>query len=184
MTRLLKLMRKNLLPYLCFILCLLSCIKEKQTGADFAIGDSIPDFSVSMNDGTAVSAEQLSKGTACPDCRQTLPVIQGLYNEYTPKGVQFVLISRQEGAESIAKYWQEQGYTMPYSAQEDRKVYELFAKTRVPRVYIIKNGIIKSIHTDDPIPTYDALAVLLTELVRSQNKFKVGNFPAFSFGVR
>ena len=37
---------------------------------------------------------------------------------------------------------------MPYSAQSDRDIYELFARTRVPRVYICKDGQIKQIFTD------------------------------------
>lgn len=166
-------MRKNLLPYLCFILCLLSCIKEKQTGADLVVGDRIPDFSVTMNDGTEVTSAQLSQGTAvivffttaCSDCQQTLPHIQDLYNAYLSEGVKFVLISREEGSGSIEKYWKENALTLPYSAQKDRKVYELFAKTRVPRVYICKDGIIKAIYTDQPRnPTFDQLSAALSSL--------------------
>ena len=166
-------MRTNFLSYLFSILCLLSCIKEKQTGADLAIGDPIPDFSVTMNDGAEVTSAQLSQGaavivfftTACPDCQQTLPHIQDLYNVYTSKGVKFALISREEGSESIEKYWVENDLTMPYSAQKDRTIYELFAKTRVPRVYICKDGIIKAIYTDQPQnPTFDQLSAALNSL--------------------
>ena len=54
---------------------------------------------------------------------------------------------------------------MPYSAQSDRKVYNLFAQTRIPRVYLIdKDGIIRYIFTDDPIPDYDVLNNSLAEL--------------------
>ncbi len=164
---------KNLLPYILSALCLVSCIKERQTGADLAVGDPIPDFSVTMNDATEVTAEQLSRGisvimfftTACPDCRQTLPLMQTLYDEYASKEVRFVLISRQEGRESIERYWRENGLTLPYSAQNDRVVYELFAQTRVPRVYICKDGIIKAIYTDQPQnPTFDQLSAALNSL--------------------
>ena len=53
---------------------------------------------------------------------------------------------------------------MPYSAQEDRSVYEKFAKTRIPRIYISKDGIIRHIFTDDPVPSYDDLKSPLDEL--------------------
>jgi thiol-disulfide isomerase/thioredoxin len=126
-----------------------------------------------MDDATEVTAEQLSRGisvimfftTSCPDCRQTLPLIQTLYDEYASKEVRFVLISRQEGRESIERYWRENGLTLPYSAQNDRVVYELFAQTRVPRVYICKDGIIKAIFTDQPQnPSYDELSSALNVL--------------------
>ena len=156
------------------MLCvLLSCIKEKQTGADLTVGDRIPDFSIIMNDGTVVTAGGLSQGracivfftTKCPDCQKTLPEIQKIYDEYSVEGVSFALISREEVAESIFRYWQESEFTMPYSAQSDRMIYELFAKTRVPRVYICKDGVIKAIFTDQPEnPTYDVMKAALESL--------------------
>ena len=157
---------KRLFAYSLVIFCLFSCIKDKPLGAELAVGDRIPDFVVTMNDGTEVSGEDLREGvsvimfftTGCPDCRQTLPEIQKLYDEYLPQGVHFALISREEGAETIGCFWEEQGLTMPYSAQRDRSVYELFAKTRVPRVYITEWGTIKSIFTDIPeTPSYEAM---------------------------
>lgn len=155
---------------LAFAICLSSsCIKEKQTGADLVTGDRIPDFTVTMNDGTTVSGAQFREGvscivfftTLCPDCQQTLPHLQRIYDEFLPQGVKFALISREEGAESIQKYWASKGYTMPFSAQTDRDIYELFAATRVPRVYICRDGIIKSIFTDSPVPSYEDLAAAI-----------------------
>lgn len=149
----------------CAVLISVSCIKEGQTGSNLMVGDKVPDFVVTMNDGTTLTGEHLCKGvscimfftTLCPDCRQTLPHMQKLYDEYVSQGVSFAVISRQEGDASISKFWQEHGFTMPYSAQEDRKVYEQFAMTRVPRVYISRNGVIKSIFTDSPNPAYEDL---------------------------
>ena len=148
-----------------------SCIKEKQTGTDLATGDRIPDFAVTMNDGTTVSGAQLREGvscivfftTLCPDCQQTLPHLQRIYDEYQPQGVKFALISREEGAESVQKYWDSKGYTMPFSAQEDRRIYELFAASRVPRVYICSDGIIKSVFTDSPTPSYEDLSAAISD---------------------
>jgi len=156
---------RKLSTTLLLIFLSLSCIKEKETGADLVIGDRIPDFTVTMNDGSTVSGEQLREGvscivfftTLCPDCQQTLPHVQKIYDEYLSQGVKFALISREESRESIERYWAENGYTMPYSAQKDRLIYELFAKTRVPRVYISRGGVIKTIFTDSPNPSYTDL---------------------------
>ena len=44
------------------VLAVLSgCIKEKPTGADLKVGDSLPDFRVEMNDGRTVTDESLSQ---------------------------------------------------------------------------------------------------------------------------
>jgi peroxiredoxin len=153
---------------------LLSCIKDSREIKDLTVGSRVPDFSVIMNDGSVVSGDSLSDGvscivffyTGCPDCQKTLPAVQRIYDEYHVQGVSFALISREETDETITQYWQSNGYTMPYSAQSDRKVYELFAKTRVPRVYICHDGVIRHIFTDTPAPpSYDDIKVALEELL-------------------
>ena len=152
---------------------LLSCIKDDPTGNDLVVGNLVPDFTVLMNDGSTVSGASLRSGvscivffyTGCPDCQRTLPAIQRIYDEYSVQGVSFALISREESDETISQYWQSNGYTMPYSAQTNRKVYELFAQTRVPRVYICNDGVIKHIFTDTPAPpSYEDIKTSIEEL--------------------
>ena len=155
---------KRLLLILSCIFIVSSCIKDKPQGSDLKVGDMLPDFEVVMNDGTVVSDEGLAGSvsvvmffhTSCPDCRQALPRMQQIYDEYAPEGVAFALISREDAEQDVEAYWNEQGLKMPYSAQNDRKVYEQFASSRIPRIYINdRNGIIRYIFTDDPVPSYD-----------------------------
>ena len=154
------------------VLCTISCIKEKDNGEfELKVGDSIPDFTVQMNDGSTVTGTSLKTGvalimffnTGCPDCQQVLPEIQNLYNEYSSQ-ISFALISREQDDSVVAPYWEEKGYTLPYSAQSDRKVYNKFATSRVPRVYICKDGVIKTIFTDDLVPQYSDLKGAVTKL--------------------
>ena len=153
---------------------LTGCIKEKQTGADLKVGDRLPDFEVVMDDGTVVTDEILSETvsvvmffhTSCPDCRQVLPQMQKIYDEYASTGVRIVLISREDSKESVESFWRENGLKMPYSAQNDRKVYEKFAATRIPRVYVNeKGGIIRYVFTDDPNPSYDEISTALENVI-------------------
>lgn len=167
--------RRLLLISLCMLSILTACIKEKQTGADLKIGDILPDFEVVMNDGSVITDELLKENTSvvmffhttCPDCQQALPRMQHIYNEYAAKGVLFALISREQGNNEIESYFKENGLNMPFSAQNDRKVYEKFAKTRIPRIYInAKGGTIRYIFTDDPVPSYDELKSSLESVIR------------------
>ena len=158
------------------ILALLAgCIKERYAGTDLKVGDSLPDFRVEMNDGRTLTDESMGETvsvimffhTSCPDCRQVLPQMQKIYDEYASKSVQIALISREESAESIDIFWKEKSLQMPYSAQRSRMVYELFAKTGIPRVYICgKGGIIRYIFTDDPNPSYDDMKSALESVIR------------------
>ena len=54
---------------------------------------------------------------------------------------------------------------MPYSAQDNRTIYQLFAQKVIPRVYIIdKEGFIRYIFMDTPLATYDDLRKAVMEL--------------------
>ena len=166
---------KRILSAIAVLAILTGCIKEKQTGADLTVGDRLPDFEVVMDDGTVVTDEILSESvsvvmffhTSCPDCRQVLPQMQKVYDEYSSTDVRIILISREDPKESVESFWQENGLKMPYSAQNDRKVYEKFAATRIPRVYVNeKGGIIRYVFTDDPNPSYDEISNALENVIR------------------
>lgn len=154
-------------------------------GAEIKAGDRLPEFSVTMNDGTEVNFSMLEGTvscivffhTGCPDCRYVMPLIQRLYDRFalesqesggqaTDRGVAFAVISRAEGEESVARHWKEEGFTMPYSAQDDKAVYSLFASSGVPRVYLSgRDGIIRFVHADDDVITYEVLAGELNSLL-------------------
>ena len=158
---------------------LYGCIKEKNQGADLKVGDALPTFSVTMNDGSTVSEQSLKENislvmffhTTCPDCQRTLPEVQRLYDEYKDSDtVRFVLISREQEASAIESYWTTNQLNMPYSAQTTREIYQLFASNRIPRIYISdRNGIIQHIYTDDPTPDYKELKSILEDYFQSQN---------------
>ena len=127
-----------------------------------------------MNDGEVVTEDSLIGNvsilmffhTSCPDCQQALPRVQEIYNEYSSKGVNFALVSRECGKDEIEAYWRENGLDLPYSAQDDRKVYNMFATSRIPRIYISdENGTIRYIFTDDPVASYDDLKSALESLI-------------------
>jgi peroxiredoxin len=165
---------KRVLASISALICLCGCIKEKNNGHEITIGDRIPDFEVVMTDGIKISDESLAGNvscimffhTSCPDCRQTLPVIQDIYDIYTKKGVKFVLISREQGQKEIETFWTENRLTMPFSPQTSRKVYNIFAQTRIPRIYISeKSGIVMKIFTDNPLPSFSDIETALNSVI-------------------
>ena len=136
---------KNITAGLMILCAMTSCIHEDPVSDEIKIGDAIPDFTVEMTDGSIVTGASLREGVSlimffysqCPDCQKTLPSVQRIYDEFIGKGVKFAIISREETSETIEPYWQECGYTMPYSPHPNRGIYHLFATIRVPRVYIL-----------------------------------------------
>ena len=138
------------------------------------VGDRLPEFEVTMNDGSVVrTADLLGQPSVvvlfsvdCPDCRHELPEVQKLWDrsrqgELTGNGqpLPIVLIARKNTAEDIEPFWQTAGLTMPYSPQPDRKVYSLFAPRVIPRIYISDaQGIIRYMHLDMSMPSAETLA--------------------------
>lgn len=147
---------------------LISCLGDEgeEGTVNLKAGDAVPAFSVIMDNGRAVT-DELLKGTVslivffntgCPDCREELPVLQKIYEEYGPK-INMVCISREEGTHDIAEYWKDNHFTLPYSAQENRAVYYMFAKSGIPRVYIVdKTLVIRNVFTDKPVASFEDLS--------------------------
>lgn len=131
-----------------FPICFLGgCVTEKDEPVwSLMPGDRLPEFTITLDNGETVTAQSL-KGkrsiiifftTSCPDCKRALPKYQQWYDEIQNEGesVNFICISRAEDTPTVRKYWEDNGFTMPYSAQPTRAVYDLFASSGVPRVYI------------------------------------------------
>lgn len=170
-------MEKHILYLLAFILfgaTALSCTSEDDNATDNAIelsiGDRLPDFIVTTNNGTTVSNKSLAGQvslivffhTGCKDCQTELPVIQQFYDNHpeTP----LLCISRAESEASVAKFWKTHQLTLPYSAQENRDIFERFAYHTIPRIYVAdKEGIIRSIFTDNPLAKYEDIANAVQE---------------------
>ncbi len=142
-----------------------ACVYHQPDKQSIETGDRIPAFVVTMEDGSSLSSGDLLGApsllvffhTTCPDCQRTLPVVQQAYEKYRGKA-RFVAISRAQGAAEIRSWWQQNGITLPFSAQEDRKVYELFASSRIPRIYIINSeGVIAAAFDDNPCPVFSDL---------------------------
>lgn len=149
-----------------------SCINDEpeEGNIELTIGDAIPDFQITLNSGNSISnTDLLGKvslliffHTACKDCQQEFPILQRFY-ENNPT-IPLICISRAESDTSIVSYWESHGLTMPYSAQDDRTLYNRFAKSGIPRIYITDHtGIIRRIFTDNPLATYEEL----TEAVKA-----------------
>lgn len=119
------------------------------------VGQQVPSFVVSINDGTTFNSSQMGRkpvcivffNTSCSDCREELPIVQQIYEEFSDS-IQFVCISRAEDKKSIQAFWTQKRLTLPYSAQTDMKIYNLFALSSIPRLYIIDSlGTIKNAYT-------------------------------------
>ena len=151
------------------------CTEKPEEPGNIQVGDTLPDFSVTLNNGELVNKKSLEGkislivlfSTTCPDCQKLFPSIERLYNEYKDDD-KFILltISRAEGEDIVGKFMTGKGYTFPYSPQETRDVYSLFAPSIVPRVYISNpECIVEQSFIDNPLATYDEMKDKIDELI-------------------
>lgn len=147
-----------LIPLLC------SCVSDDEPkGRSLRVGDPLPIFSVTLSDGSVIFKSSLEGkaavieffNTGCPDCRKALPELQKIHEAFISNpDVAVIAISREEDAQSVEKYWKANGFTIPYSAQDDASVFHLFASSGIPHMFISdRRGIITAIYTDTDMPT-------------------------------
>ncbi|MBR6087005.1 MAG: redoxin domain-containing protein [Prevotella sp.] len=124
------------------------------------VGDKVPSFSVTVTDGSETrtfSTSQLTGETVivffntwCSDCQRELPLLNDYYLQHkTDSGFQMIAISRAEGADAVSQFWADYSLQIPYSAQDDRRIYDLFASSVIPRIYFVSpQGIITRIEVE------------------------------------
>lgn len=75
-------------------------------------------------------------------------------------------ISRNENAEDIESYWTKNSLTLPYSPQTNNNLYNSFAYSNIPQIYISDSTCtIKAIYLDKPLAEYEDLAGWIDSLM-------------------
>jgi Uncharacterized protein SCO1/SenC/PrrC, involved in biogenesis of respiratory and photosynthetic systems len=151
-----------------------NCNEDIEPG-NIQVGDELPDFSVKLKSGEVINKKSLDGKVSlilffsitCPDCQALFPSIERIYEEYKDNDkFVFLAISRAEGEDKVGPFMNEKGYTFPYSPQETRDVYSLFAPSIVPRVYISNDEcIVEEIFIDNPLATYEEMKNKIDELM-------------------
>ena len=130
---------------------------DEVTDADsLVVGDQLPEFEVTMNDGSVVRTADLKGQPSvvvlfsvdCPDCRHELPEVQKLWDRSRQgkltgngKPLPIVLIARKNQA------------------------YSRFAPSRIPRIYISDaSATIRVAYADTGMPTAETLAKEISRL--------------------
>lgn len=155
-------------------LCVLAtaCVKDEPPRS-IGVGDKLPAFSITDNHGNVITNANLPRpavvvffNTSCGDCQHELPQVQKAYEHFAGQGVGFICIARDEKQESIDAFWQANAMTVPFSPQNDRKVYEKFATQGIPRIYVVgRDGIIAAAFDDSNMPSAQTIIDTLNRVL-------------------
>jgi thiol-disulfide isomerase/thioredoxin len=76
--------------------------------------------------------------TWCGPCLNELPHLQQIADKFADeKDVVFVVVGREESQETLDEFASQNGYRMPFVADKEGSLYREFAKTIIPRTYVI-----------------------------------------------
>ena len=180
-------MKKQVLfLFLGFIATLTSCISEDmeitKAGSKLSVRDTIPEFQVITLDQDTFTQDN-HKGktlvllffhTECGDCQKELPIVEQVYRDCRQDSLwQLVCIGRAEKTDAVRQYWQKNQFTMPVSPQEDRTIYDRFAYSGVPMLYVIDaQNVIQAIYDDQNMASYEELKGWISKVNEENQKEK------------
>ncbi|MDR0429931.1 MAG: TlpA family protein disulfide reductase [Tannerellaceae bacterium] len=134
---------------------LLSCFVftgRSQDDADIIkVGDVMPAFTIVSDNGSEFKSVSLQGkvvlitffATWCPPCQKELAAVQEMLWPKYQNNVNFVMlvIGREHSDEELATYNEKKGFSFPLYPDKNRSIYSKFAKSLIPRVYLIgKDG--------------------------------------------
>ena len=127
------------------------CIDEKTTDENhLPMGTPWPEFTVSGPSGTVTEADFDGRRTlivlfrtTCGDCKRELPGVQKAWERFGGEdGFRLAAISKED-ASVVAKYWEDNEYTMPYYIDANGAAFTAFDVNYVPTLYLFcSSGIV------------------------------------------
>jgi thiol-disulfide isomerase/thioredoxin len=120
------------------------------------VGKPAPDFKLELLDGGEVELSKL-KGknvvlldfwaTWCGPCRQVMPALQEISEEYRSKGVRYLAVNLREEPAKIQEYLKSAKLKIEVPLDKDGQVAERYNVRGIPTMAIVdKKGIVREVH--------------------------------------
>ena len=114
----------------------------------------------------------------CPHCKQMLPILQRVVQAYSPKGVDFNLISLDKTATpaQVAQVMNQLQVTLPYAIDSKEIAGSKYGANKFPMAYVMgKDGVIEAVNQGCPATYEQNLRGQLDALLAGKNRTQ---FPA------
>jgi len=135
----------------CLLVTCLTGIAQNQDQDKVKVGEAMPAFTIVSDNGNQLKSSSF-KGkvvlinffaTWCPPCQKELAEVQDkLWPKYKDnKNFVMLVIGREHTDAELATYNKKKGFTFPLYPDKGRVIFDTFAKSLIPRTYLIgKDG--------------------------------------------
>jgi thiol-disulfide isomerase/thioredoxin len=132
---------------------LLVCVWLLACGAPPAarLGGPAPDFTLQTPDGASVQLAHLKDrpvwinfwATWCGPCREEMPAMQELYEQYRERGLMIVAVNMEEDAATVRRWMDSGGYTFTFVLDSDGQQVKRYNVKAAPTSYFVgRDGVI------------------------------------------
>ena len=144
------------------------------------VGDQCPSFTVQMLDGEEVSIDSLRGKTVlinfwatwCPPCNEEMTRVEAeIIERFRGEEFVFLPISRGEKPEVVSTWRTKKGYKFDTGLDIATEIFPLFAKTGIPRNYLIgPDGTIVYYEVGYEPELFDELVTKIDETIQNAKK--------------
>lgn len=135
---------------------------ENNTYKVLKAGDTAPDFTVELADGSSFTLSEHSEETIflnfwatwCPPCVGELPDLEKIAGEGL-ENFSLVAVNVMEDKETVDAFIKKYGYTMNIGYDEDGTIGIKYPTDGIPYSLVIKKGVIKKIYLGAPRDAYN-----------------------------
>jgi thiol-disulfide isomerase/thioredoxin len=149
-------MRLNLACSTALALFIVACSVGAADGPKQLIGKEAPDFKLALLAGGEVELSKLEGknvvlldfwATWCPPCREVMPALLEVSNEYKAKGVRYLAVNLREEPAKISAYLKSVKLDIEVPLDKDGKIAGLYHVEGIPTMAIVdKKGIVREVH--------------------------------------
>ncbi len=116
------------------------------------LGNLAPDFTLKNLEGQDISLSSLRGkpvlinfwATWCPPCREEMPYLQQIYEEWSGEGLMLLAVDIGESPALVKEFLETHNFSMPVLLDTERIVSEKYNITAIPTTFFIdRDGIIR-----------------------------------------
>jgi cytochrome c biogenesis protein CcmG, thiol:disulfide interchange protein DsbE len=142
--------RLGLLVGLCLAIVLTACGTQPAA----RLGSPAPDFTLPTAEGGSLRLADL-KGkpvfvnfwaTWCVPCREEMPAMQALYEQYRDRGLVILAVNMEEDETRVRRWMEQGGFTFTFVLDSDGQQVKRYNVTAAPTSYFLgRDGVIRDL---------------------------------------